>query len=123
MIPIHLPPLRERTADIPMLINHFLDKFGAASGRNVKNVHRVGAAEALLVYGWPGNVRELENLVERLVVLKRDEMIDEPDLPEKVAGGGVVAAAPASASSSRAASRSPTAGSPSSARSRTTRPS
>ncbi len=85
VIPIHLPPLRERKNDIPMLIYHFLDKFSSASGRNVHNVTDAALAK-LMSYPFPGNVRELENLVERLVVLKKDDTIDVADLPEKVTG-------------------------------------
>jgi two-component system NtrC family response regulator len=89
VIPVHLPPLRQRKADIPLLVRHFLGKHG--------NVPCSEAAmEALAAYGWPGNVRELENAVERMVILRRGEGIDLDDLPPKIrrprqaAPGGVL---------------------------------
>ncbi|WP_432821333.1 sigma-54-dependent transcriptional regulator [Trichloromonas sp.] len=89
VIPVHLPPLRERRADIPLLVRHFLGKHG--------NVACSAAALAALnAYGWPGNVRELENAVERMVILRRGEDIELDDLPPKIrrpqqaASGGVL---------------------------------
>ncbi len=90
VIPIHLPPLRERPDDIPLLIKHFLDKF--LSGRSAKKVDfSKKALPALMRYQWPGNVRELENLVERMVVLSDSDVIDMADLPEKILVGGTSA--------------------------------
>jgi DNA-binding NtrC family response regulator len=84
VIPIHLPPLRERGLDIAILANSFLKKF---SKHNRKAVNRFSpeAIQALLAYHWPGNVRELENLVEMLVVMKDSGDILVEDLPEKIA--------------------------------------
>jgi DNA-binding NtrC family response regulator len=84
VIPIHLPPLRERGLDIPILANSFLKKFNK---QNRKSVSRFSpeTIQALLVYPWPGNVRELENLVEMLVVMKDSGEILVEDLPEKIA--------------------------------------
>jgi DNA-binding NtrC family response regulator len=90
VIPIHVPPLRERRTDIPLLLKHFIDKFSAESGKPVPNVTQ-DSLDRLISYAWPGNVRELENLMERLIVLKKDELIDVKDLPAKVAGAASAA--------------------------------
>ena len=81
VIPIRLPPLRERRSDIPLLVNHFIQEF---SRKKKKNLRRVTpeAMRRLSEYDWPGNVRELENLMERLVILSDDEALDVKDLPE-----------------------------------------
>jgi DNA-binding NtrC family response regulator len=83
VIPIHLPALRERKEDIPLLVEHFIRKANEERARQVSGIS-AGAVERLVQYSWPGNVRELENLVERLVVLKRSGIIDVNDLPEKL---------------------------------------
>ncbi len=80
VIPIHLPPLRERIEDIPVLADHFLGKYPREDGRRAHGF-RPDAMEILKRYPWPGNVRELENLVERLVVLSRDGWFERKDLP------------------------------------------
>ena len=81
VIPIRIPPLRERRSDIPMLVNHFTQEFGRKKN---KPACRVSPAvmRLLIAYDWPGNVRELENLIERLVILSEGEVLDIPDLPE-----------------------------------------
>jgi len=90
VIPVHLPPLRERTDDIPLLVKHFLEKY--ANGKSTRKVEfSKKALPALMRYRWPGNVRELENLVERMVVLSDSDLIDVADLPEKVLAGGTSA--------------------------------
>ena len=78
VITLRLPPLRERKEDIPLLVEHFLERFG---GR-----HSVSPAvlEALLAYDWPGNVRELQNAVERMTALNSGTMLNVPDLPTTV---------------------------------------
>jgi len=81
VIVIHLPPLRDRRGDIPLLIDQFLRASSVRSGRNV--AISPGAVNALVNYEWPGNVRELENTIERLVVFSRGE-IDVGDLPAAV---------------------------------------
>jgi two-component system, NtrC family, response regulator PilR len=73
VIPIRVPPLRERREDIPLLVNHFLKKYASAAGRSILRVNK-GALDSLCGYEWPGNVRQLENTVERAVAL---EMTDE----------------------------------------------
>jgi DNA-binding NtrC family response regulator len=80
VVTIVLPPLRERREDIPLLIDHFVRRFAAANRKPVAGLTRE-ARELLLRYDYPGNVRELENLVERAVVLTRDEVIGAADLP------------------------------------------
>ncbi|RME66197.1 MAG: AAA family ATPase, partial [Alphaproteobacteria bacterium] len=68
VFPIHIPPLRERRADIPLLLNHFLNKFTHRHGKTVTGFSE-RAIEGLMNYNWPGNIRELENLIERGVIL------------------------------------------------------
>ena len=80
VVSISLPPLRERREDIPLLLDHFVEKFARRNGKRISGLTR-DAREALLRYDYPGNVRELENLVERAVVLTRDEVIGLEDLP------------------------------------------
>jgi two-component system, NtrC family, response regulator PilR len=89
VIPLHLPPLRERGEDIPMLAEHFVTRFAAELGKPIQGL----AAESLSVlvqYHWPGNIRELENAMERAVALERTPVILPPSLPAAVraAGGG-----------------------------------
>ena len=81
VIPIEMPPLAERTEDVALLADHFLDKFG---GREMS--WSKGAVEALEKYDWPGNVRELENLTERIAVLKKGKgrTIEKEDLPPEI---------------------------------------
>ncbi len=81
VIPIKIPPLRERRADIPILVNHFTQEF---SRKRKKSTCRVSpeAMRLLVDYDWPGNVRELENLIERMVILSESEILNAQDLPE-----------------------------------------
>jgi two-component system nitrogen regulation response regulator GlnG len=83
VVPIRLPPLRERTQDIPDLVRHFLDA-ARAEALGTKTLDH-GAIERLLAYSWPGNVRELENLIRRLVVLNSSEVIDGNAVSEELA--------------------------------------
>jgi len=82
VIPIRVPPLRERTSDIPLLAAHFLSEFSRRRKQPVKRLSPE-ALELLMKYPWPGNVRELENLMERLVILCEGEIIRPGDLPER----------------------------------------
>jgi len=77
---ITLPPLRERTEEIPLLAHHFLEKYAADFGKQVNGI-RPRALSALEVHEWPGNVRELENVIERAVLLTDTEFIDVDALP------------------------------------------
>jgi DNA-binding NtrC family response regulator len=98
VVTITLPALRERREDLPPLIDHFLRVFARKNGKSIRGLTRE-AREALLRYDYPGNVRELENLIERAVVLTRDDVIGLGDLPLTVEaqpsepdGAGLVAA-------------------------------
>ena len=82
VIPLKIPPLRDRREDIPLLISYFLSKFVSADGRN-KIEFVSESLELLMGYHWPGNVRELENLIERLVILKGGSIVKVSDLPAK----------------------------------------
>ncbi len=85
VIPVQIPPLRERREDVPLLVKFFIDRFVREKHMPIRGI--TDAAMASLVdYGWPGNVRELENLIERTVVLKGEGTIDLSDLPEKLFG-------------------------------------
>ena len=83
VIPIHVPPLRERLEDIPWLSSHFVTTRGAHMGRPNLEISAEAAA-ALSRYPWPGNVRELGNVIERAVALCRGQRIDLSDLPEHI---------------------------------------
>lgn len=82
VIPIHLPPLRERKSDIPLLAHHFLEHFNRTKKKKIKGFTKE-AMDKLIQYNWPGNVRELENTIERVVILLDGEFIKPQDLPEK----------------------------------------
>ncbi len=83
VIPIHIPPLRERKEDIELLTRHFVDRFCQKMNIPPKEIS-AEAMEILHKYGWPGNVRELENTIERAVLLNRSARLDVVDLPEKL---------------------------------------
>jgi two-component system nitrogen regulation response regulator NtrX len=78
VLPIHVPPLRERPEDIAPLLRHFASRFAAQLGRPVK--FDAGAVPLLAAYAWPGNVRELANVVERMAILATSELITAPDV-------------------------------------------
>jgi DNA-binding NtrC family response regulator len=80
VIDIELPPLRERREDIPLLVEHFVERFGREPGKRVSGVSKE-ALKALVSYAWPGNVRELENVIQRAITLCRHEVILPEDLP------------------------------------------
>jgi two-component system response regulator PilR (NtrC family) len=79
VVPVHLPPLRERTEDIPLFLEHFLARFSSD-----KKEFSPECLRLLMKYPWKGNVRELENMVERIVLLTDRNMILPDDLPEEV---------------------------------------
>ena len=81
VIPIHVPPLRDRKEDIPMLVNIFLDKLSKQSSQNKKTISD-NALQLLADYEWPGNVRELKNLMERLTIMVDQDLIDVVDMPQ-----------------------------------------
>jgi two-component system nitrogen regulation response regulator NtrX len=78
---LQVPPLRERREDIPLLVEHFLDRF--AQGTERKTVDRRAMAR-IVEYAWPGNVRELRNLIERLQIMVEADTIREEDLPSNL---------------------------------------
>ena len=80
VVPIVIPPLRERKEDIPLLIDHFISKFGFENNRTVKGISKE-ALEIIMQYEWPGNIRELENIMERAIVKCMGQTITEVDLP------------------------------------------
>jgi two-component system NtrC family response regulator len=86
VVTVTLPPLRDRREDIPRLLEHFLAVYARRNGKTVRGLTRE-ARDALLRYDYPGNVRELENLVERAVVLTRDDVIGLADLPLSLGTG------------------------------------
>lgn len=76
VVPIHLPPLRERLEDVPLLVDHFLEKLASANNRNKPKLSQ-GAMLSLMKHSWHGNVRELENALERAMILCQRDLIDE----------------------------------------------
>jgi DNA-binding NtrC family response regulator len=82
VIPIVIPALRERTSDIPVLLQHFLKNFGQRRKESLTGFSQE-ALESLMSYPWPGNIRELENLVERLTIIKGRGVVELKDLPSK----------------------------------------
>jgi DNA-binding NtrC family response regulator len=89
VIHLHLPPLRERREDIPMLLAHFLERFCTENTKPLR-VFTPSAMKLLMDYDWPGNVRELENVVERAVVLSTHERVDVDLLPESLRSKEIV---------------------------------
>jgi two-component system response regulator AtoC len=83
VLPIHLPPLRERKEDIPLLVNHFIKKYAQSLSKNVVGIHPK-ALERFMNYSWYGNVRELENMIERAIVLTDRDQIELENLPIEV---------------------------------------
>ena len=93
VVPIPVPPLRERTEDIPLLADHFLREASLRFGRKAKSLSPA-AAETMAAYRWPGNVRELKNLIERLMILSPSEEVGREDLPVEMQNGVGDAIAP-----------------------------
>lgn len=92
VVSIKMPPLRERGEDIPLLCQHFIDRFNQRLGSNVQGV-TPGAMQRLMGYRWPGNVRELENAIERAIVLNGGDWLTEEGFAANVFADGVTAAA------------------------------
>jgi len=86
VLPVHMPPLRERTEDIPLLVDHFIKKYTARHGLQCKGI-TPDALAVLVRYSWPGNVRELENVIERALILADTDRIDLHALPEHLIAG------------------------------------
>lgn len=106
VVRIHIPPLRDRRDDIPLLVNYFLKKIARDQGREPKSI-ATAAVRALEKHHWPGNVRELENVIRRAHVIAKSEAILPGDLPVEItglgAGGAPVSAAPSEGSTTDAA--------------------
>ncbi len=87
VIPIHVPPLRERREDIPLLVSHFLERYVLTTGRGAKTISDE-AMSILMDYDWPGNVRELKNIVERLFILCQGSVIGPDEVKACLSEGG-----------------------------------
>jgi formate hydrogenlyase transcriptional activator len=74
VVPIQMPPLRERVADIPLLVEYFIDRFGKRAGKKLRTIDKK-FLKVFQAYGWPGNVRELQNIIERAVILSDDDTL------------------------------------------------
>jgi len=88
VIPVHIPPLRERPEDIPLMVERFVDKFSRDNNRPIKGVDQQ-VYKLLIGYSWPGNVRELENMIERAVVTTQSEILTTEDFPVELAVDGI----------------------------------
>jgi two-component system, NtrC family, response regulator AtoC len=101
VVPIHLPPLRDRHEDIPLLTSHFITKFNDRLRKEITHIEPA-AVDRLVGYNWPGNIRELENVIERTMLFCEGSVIRVGNLPGELLGGGAVVderAAPSSPSS------------------------
>lgn len=87
VIPVHLPPLRKRKEDIPLLVNHFREKLNERLGKNI-NFYESGFIQTLMGYDWPGNIRELQNVMERAISLCEGDTLTVKDLPEYILQSG-----------------------------------
>jgi DNA-binding NtrC family response regulator len=83
VIPVEIPPLRERLEDIPLLITHFIERFNVEFRKKTLGLTS-DAMDCCEQYGWPGNVRELRNVVERAMILENKEFLDLEDLPRSL---------------------------------------
>ncbi len=86
VLTVTLPPLRDRTQDIPLLIEHFIQLHAARHHKKIRSI-TTAARRKLMSYNWPGNVRQLKNAIESMVVVDYDEVLDVDDLPPELAGG------------------------------------
>jgi formate hydrogenlyase transcriptional activator len=78
VVPIGVPPLRERKGDIPLIAHHYAGQYARKAGKRIRGISP-SAMQALMAYAWPGNVRELQNVVERAVILARGEILELAD--------------------------------------------
>lgn len=83
VVSIHVPPLRERKDDIPLMVHKFIEEFSKENNKQIEGITS-GALQALVSYRWPGNVRELRNVIESIVVLTKNSIITEQDLPSYI---------------------------------------
>ena len=93
VVPINLPPLRERPSDIPTLVRHFVDKYNRRLNKRIEGM--TDEALALVqAYAWPGNIRELENLIERTLLFADGPLIGAADLPQSLRSPGAATPLP-----------------------------
>jgi two-component system response regulator PilR (NtrC family) len=111
VVPIHLPPLRERREDIPPLAEHFLEKYAEQMQKPVRSISHAAAAQ-LQAYSWPGNVRELENVIERAVALEQSSSVLPDSLPAHIRSGKSMETDPGAPSTALGARRMPDPGLP-----------
>ncbi len=90
VVPIHLPPLRERHEDIPLLVSHFITKFNDRLRKEITHIEPE-AVDRLVTYNWPGNIRELENVIERTMLFCEGSVIRMANLPSELLGEGAPA--------------------------------
>jgi two-component system, NtrC family, response regulator AlgB len=83
VVPLRIPPLRERCEDIPLLAQHFLERYAHRTGQ--RKTLTAAAIEKLVAYPWPGNVRELRNAIERALILARGQVLEPESFPERIA--------------------------------------
>jgi two-component system nitrogen regulation response regulator NtrX len=88
VIPLTVPPLRDRAADIPVLARHFMSDLAAEYGKPAPSLSEE-TMRAMKAYAWPGNVRELRNIIERLVIMAPSDRIEASDLPAEIRGDGL----------------------------------
>jgi DNA-binding NtrC family response regulator len=86
VVPVHLPPLRERTVDIPLLVEHFIARFNERLKKQIAGIDEEGLTR-LMAHPWPGNIRELENVLERTILFCEGPKIRASDLPPEISGG------------------------------------
>jgi DNA-binding NtrC family response regulator len=91
---VHLPPLRERTVDIPLLVEHFIARFNERLKKQITGIEEEALAR-LMAHPWPGNIRELENVLERTILFSEGPRIRAGELPPEIAHAHAVAPAPA----------------------------
>jgi len=87
VVKLHLPPLRERRTDIPLLVDHFIAKFNVRLGRSIRGLD-AAALERILAYAWPGNIRELENAIERCILFSEGDTVTADALPQEILESG-----------------------------------
>jgi formate hydrogenlyase transcriptional activator len=92
VFPVHLPPLRERRDDIPLLVRHFASHYASRMGRRIRSIAS-STLDALVAYSWPGNIRELQNVIERSVIRSAGDLL-EVDIPTTESGSGACVGGP-----------------------------
>lgn len=83
VIHFHLPPLRQRKADIPLFVNRFIEELGKSSGKLIESISE-DALKILVNYSWPGNIRQLKNVLERMILLTSSRVLDVKDIPQEI---------------------------------------